>query len=148
MEVLIVLGILSIIFAITAFISFDTYRGSTFRNERDTIIGTLQRARSQSINNVCLGTCTNSRAHGVHFTNTQYTLFQGLSYASRDTAYDEVKTVNPGIGLSGATDVMFAQLSGDATTTPSGTWELVVKDATGHISTTTVNQYGQIQWTH
>jgi prepilin-type N-terminal cleavage/methylation domain-containing protein len=148
MEIILVLGLLGIIFAFTAFITFDTYRGSSFRNERDTIIGTLQRARTESMNNVCAGSCTNSKPHGVYFTSTSYTLFQGATYASRDIAYDEVRNVPTGVQLHGLQEVIFSLLSGDATTTPSGSFDLVIQDSTGHISTTTINKYGQITWTN
>lgn len=148
MEILLVLGLMGIVFSFTAFISFDTYHGSNFRNERGNIQGALLRARSRSINNVCSGPCLKGQAHGVHFSPTQYTLFQGDSYATRNTAYDESYTTNSGFTLSDLTDVMFYQLSGDATTTPAGVWDLVMHDSTNHISTTSINQYGQITWTN
>ena len=59
MEVLVVIALLGVIFSLSVFISLDTYRGSSFRNERDTLVGVLQEARSEAMNNICIGgTCT------------------------------------------------------------------------------------------
>jgi len=56
---------------ITAFglvMNMNAFRGFSFRNDRDTMVAALQKARSQAINNICLGTgCTDGKPHGVYF---------------------------------------------------------------------------------
>jgi prepilin-type N-terminal cleavage/methylation domain-containing protein len=153
MEVLLVLGLLGMIFSMTAFVGIDSYRGSSFRNERDAFIGVLQRARDQSINNICLGGCTDSKKHGVYITSTDYTIFQGNSYATRDTSVDQVVKIDADIDIApgGFTEVVFSQLSGDAATTPvmiSGFSELMMTDSTFHQSIIRVSSFGQITWTN
>ena len=54
-EMVVVMAIISLIGTFTAFVSIDSYRGYAFRSERDTLVASLERARSQSINNMCLG---------------------------------------------------------------------------------------------
>lgn len=131
------------------FLSFDFYRSYAFRGERDLIITVLQKARSQAINNVCLGAgCVDGKAHGVYFAPGQYVIFQGNDYASRDAAADEVFDGNYSVSVSGAVQVIFGQLSGNASTSPAGSWEIVLSDPSGHTSTTTINRAGQITWTN
>ena len=90
LEILVVIGLVLMLSTVTLLVSFDTYRGSNFRNDRDLLLATLERARAQSINNLCVGsTCNvvqNSRPHGVAIRpNGQpnsYVVFQGASYAT------------------------------------------------------------------
>jgi hypothetical protein len=104
---------------------------------------TMQKARSQSENNVCLGSgCTEGKPHGVAFQSDRYVMFQGLTYASRDTAQDEFVEANPGITRTSAfTEVVFSQLTGDANT--SGTIMLADGVRSAQIS---INYAGRISW--
>lgn len=149
-EIIIVIALLGLIFGLTTFIGMDTYQGSSFRNDRDALIGVLQRARNQSMNNTCLGGCTNSVQHGVHITMGSYIIFQGSSYATRNPAVDEIIPSGPHMNIipGGFDDVIFSQLSGEAITVPSGIWTLTLSDGTVHTSTITINSAGQITWTN
>lgn len=148
LEVLVVMGIMTILGGFALIVSMDAYRGFAFRAERDMLISVLHKARSQSMNNVCLGTgCTDGKPHGVHVETGQYVIFQGASYATRDSAVDEVIVASNGaasISPLSLSNVMFTQLSGVAT--PVGTIGLI--DTAGHISTTTINSEGQISWSN
>lgn len=148
-EILVVIGLFTIVGSLALIVSMDDYRGFSTRNERDTLISILQRARSQSINNMCFGAfCTDGKSHGVHITSDSYTIFQGVSFAARDMDVDEVITIeDKGITLSGFTDVVFNALSGDATTAPLEVWSLALIDSSGRVSTITVNSKGRITWT-
>ena len=148
LEVLMVTGIMTMVGGFALIVSMDVYRSFSFRTERDMLISVLHKARSQSINNICLGTgCTDGRPHGVHVTTGQYVIFQGASYATRDASVDEVVLAQSGaakIAPSSLTDVVFTQLSGAAL--PVGTIGLL--DDAGHVSATTINSEGQITWNH
>jgi len=151
MEVLIVMALLGIIFSLAAFINLDAYRGSSFRNERDTLVGVLEEARSQAMNGICVGgSCTDSKPYGVHITSTNYTIFQGATYATRDTTYDDVVAIGPLVSIASGsfTDVIFAQLSGDATTLPAGATSTTITDGMGHTSVISVSSFGQVTWTN
>ncbi len=143
---MLVLGIMSIVSGFSLFANMDSYRGYAFRGTRDMLVAVLQKARSQSINNMCFGSaCTDGKPHGVHFTPGQYVIFQGASWAARDAALDEiVKIESANVQVSGP-DIVFAQLSGNAS--PAGGVITVVDDAS-HSSVISVNGEGQILWTN
>ncbi|HEY9585496.1 MAG TPA: prepilin-type N-terminal cleavage/methylation domain-containing protein [Candidatus Paceibacterota bacterium] len=145
-EILVVVALLATISGFGLIVGMDSYRGYAFRADRDTLVSLLQRARSQSINNICIGaSCTNGKPHGVFIdaTSGQYILFQGAAYATRDSVVDEVTGVSPLVKHSGLTEVVFAQLSGDA----SSTGDIILSGTAGQVSTTSVNAVGQIAWT-
>ncbi len=56
---------------------------------------------------------------GVNYSSNRITLFQGNSYATRNTALDETFTVNANITVSGITDVTFARLTGIPSSSPT-----------------------------
>lgn len=146
-EMLVVMGILTMLGSLALFVNLDTYYGFMFRGERDTLISTLQKARSQSMNNICLGAgCVDGKPHGVHVKKGEYTIFQGGSYAARDTAVDEIIfSQNNAIELSTTSlEVVFAQLSGDT----ASVQEIGLFDNAGHHSTTSINTEGRISWTN
>ena len=144
-EVVTVMGLLALIAALTAVTNVDAYRGYIFRNERNLAISALQRARSQAISNVCLGTCTDGKPHGVHFEAGKYVIFQGSSYGL-DSAYDEVLAGSSNVSINiPSFDAVFTQLSGEAVTNPPGAF-ITLYDAVGHSSAIRINSEGQIAW--
>lgn len=144
-EILIVMALISVVAGLSTIMSMDNYHSYSFSNERDLIVAVLHKARSQAINNMCLGAgCTDGRPHGVHIVGNQYTVFQGPTFAGRDSAVDEIVRANAPVTLTGATDVIFSQLSGSASSTAS----ITISDATAHTSTITINSEGQISWTN
>lgn len=149
-EILIVIGIMTLLGGIALIVSMDNYHAYAFRAERDTLVSLLQKARSQSMTNVCLGvsgSCTNGRPHGVNVSTGQYTVFQGQTYAARDAAVDEIYQVR-GVDVktkSGSlSEVVFAQLSGDVL----NPGYITLLNSDGHVSTTTITREGEITWTN
>jgi len=146
-EILVVLTIFVLIAGFALFVSMESYRGSSFRSERDTAVNVLQKARSQAMSNICLGSCTDGKQHGVHFTATQYIIFQGATYNSGD-ATNQAVPVNNAVTITDTsgnppTDIIFSQL--DAATTAA---TVRIKDNSGHSSDISVNTEGQITWTN
>lgn len=130
-EVLVVLGILVLILGFGITVGFDSIHRSSLRSEQNGLITTLERARSKAVNNI------DEMAHGVHFTGTSYTLFEGIDWATHSTALDEVFTLPSGYSLTGPTDIIFAQLSVDTTggnisvTDGSGSYTIAVNSEGG-----------------
>jgi prepilin-type N-terminal cleavage/methylation domain-containing protein len=148
-EILIVIAILTLVLSLSLIFSMDDYRGYSFRDERNKIIGILEKARSQAINNICLdATCDNGTAHGVHIVNNTLTLFEGDSWASRHSSIDESFEVSKTISISGISEVIFSQLSGDGTTTPKTISDIVLTDISGRTSIININTEGNISWTN
>lgn len=125
--------------------SMSSYRGYSFRNERNMLISILQKARSQATSNFCLGSlCPDGQPHGVHIDPGQYVIFQGTTYVSGNSLNEIIKPNLGNILINAPTDIVFAQLSGSVTT--PGT--ITISDQAGHSSMISVNGEGQIIWTN
>ena len=127
-EVLVVLGILAIVGTSALFVTMDAYRSSSFRSDRDLLLATLQRARAQAMNNVCLGTgCVDGVRHGVAIRPAthlnSFVIFQTSNSGSdkyvdstaSDKDQDAMFPVNPNTTFTispSAANIVFAQLSG------------------------------------
>ncbi|MEK7664226.1 MAG: prepilin-type N-terminal cleavage/methylation domain-containing protein [Patescibacteria group bacterium] len=114
-ELLVGIALLAIIVSLGLFLSFDFYRNFSVSSQANTIVSILQKARSQSLNNI------NQARHGVHFEDSsglKYILFEcpaGIPCASYNLSYSGFE-VKPAYGISLANslplDVIFDQLSG------------------------------------
>lgn len=141
-EILISIGLLAIIAALGLFISFDFYRSYAFRSERSTIVSVLQKARSQSLNNI------DQVRHGAHFVSGQYIIFEcptstpqctGWTASSSDnpiSAAYSISITNPALPL----DIIFDQLSAI-----SSDRIITVSDGVKSYNIA-VNSQGQIDW--
>jgi Tfp pilus assembly protein FimT len=144
-EILIVLGLMTTLATLTLFISFGTYRDSSYHDDRAMLIAALQHARAESIDDVCIGTtCVTGMPHGVSIQEDRYVVFQGTSFVSRYTDADQVIEANPNINRTGLIEILFAPSSGNAQIT--GT--ITLSDMSGHVSTTTIGSQGQILWSN
>jgi len=83
-EIILVLGLLTMLGGFGLFISMDFYRSYSLRASRNTLISTLHKARSQAISNI------DQAPHGIRIESNQYTVFEGPTYASRTATLDEV----------------------------------------------------------
>ncbi len=158
-EIIIAISILIILFSLGLFITMDFYKSYSFRQERDTIASILQKARSQSLNNI------DEKQHGVHFfldTNNgnilTYLLFECQNPCS---AYPGTTTTDILIPASYHStiiapvlpfDVIFKQLSGDCVVSTSSnvfhcdtSEPIIVRDGTKS-QNITVNSEGRIDW--
>lgn len=141
-EIIVVVSLLAAIGGLVALTDFDAWRGYTFRDERDLLISVLQKARSESVNNVCLGSvCSDGQPHGVKILPGKYVIFQGQSYAGRNPAFDEEIEASNSIIPSGITEVVFGQLNGDV----SGPGDIIIGDAI-RTATISINNEGRINW--
>jgi prepilin-type N-terminal cleavage/methylation domain-containing protein len=147
-EILITIGLLVMIASLGLFISFDFYKGYSFRSERSTIVSVLQKARSQSMDNI------NEKRHGVHFQGNplKYVIFECegcTSYSGSnsmdnpvDAAYS-ISVTNPSLPF----DVVFDQLTGDCVSSNCSTNPLSINISdSGKQYTISVNNQGRIDW--
>jgi len=142
-EILVVLALVVVVGKFALMISFDTYRDSSYHADRAYLIAALQHARALSVDNVCEGNdCESGVPHGVSIQSDEYVIFQGVSYAARDPSLDEVIGADPTIVRTGLIEVVFAPGSGDV----SSPGYFTLTDASGHTSTVTIGNYGQIFW--
>lgn len=141
-EVLIVMGLVAVVGGFALFVSMESYRGSSFHSDRDLLIAALQRARAEAVDNICFGTCTDGKPHGVFMQSTSTIIFQGASFATRDIAADAVFDANTAVTKSSLGEIVFSQLSGTTTATST-----TLSDGI-HSSVVSVGAEGQIIWTN
>lgn len=136
-EILVAVAILTAIFGLGLFLSFDFYKSYAARAEKNVVISVLQKARSQAMDNI------NQTKHGVHFSESPltYTLFEGSSYNPINptnlaiTASYGITVTSPALPL----DVIFDQLSGEVASSPI---TITLSEGT----TITINDEGRISW--
>jgi hypothetical protein len=121
-----VIAIATIIFSFSAPYSLKFYRTQLVEEVRSNIINTLQQARHNAVLQ------KNDSSFGVTLSEVpeSYVLFQGDSYAERETAQDDIFPVISDITFSGLTDVVFAKLTGlpNATGTISVSYGTIVRN--------------------
>lgn len=147
-EILVVMGIFIMVGGLALFVSMETYRGASFRSDRDLLIAALQHARAQAMNNICFGACigNDGQPHGVHIQSDKYIIFQGSTYDSSDSnnaAFDSTITT---VKTPATLDIVFSQLSG--TTSCSSECAVTLTDQTGHVSVATTTAEGRIYWSN
>ncbi len=141
-EILVALALAAIVSGSALLVSMSAYESDTFKSDRDSLIALLMRARAESMHGMCLGSaCLDARPHGVAILPDSYVLFQGASYASRDSDADAVIGRNPSITATGISEILFSIL---AATTSAGSIELT--DQRGNRATITIGSLGQIGW--
>ncbi|KKW23868.1 MAG: hypothetical protein UY70_C0021G0012 [Candidatus Kaiserbacteria bacterium GW2011_GWB1_52_6] len=145
-EILVAIGILTILVGIGLLMSMDVYRGYSRRSEQDTLVNILQRARSRAMSNV------RQSAWGVCYDNSDpsepnYVIFSGGSYGS--ALIKDILPANPAVVMdfSGAPSflcsaggIVFQQLTGN---TSAMTVNMTQGPITSVIST---NVEGTIVW--
>ncbi len=146
LELVIVIGLLSVIAGLSMLASMDMYHAYLFHGERDKVVEALQKARGRAINNICFGAgCANGRPHGVRFeSENDFVVFQA-PYSPSDPANDEISfDASVSITDSAPFEVIFTQLSGDS----SVERDITVADDAGHTSVIHINSEGQILWSN
>ncbi len=142
MEVLITLGLIAIVAIVISVVDINNFRGDSFKSEVGTIGTSLQTARANSFNNI------NQKKHGVAFNPAGfngYVIFEGGTYATRDTAQDVFIASSYILNFSPAspTEVVFDQLSGNA----NYNGDITLSDPQRGVSTViNINNEGKIAW--
>lgn len=142
-ELLVVIAIFGILATLALFLSIDFFRTYATNSEQTTLVSALSKARSQSLANI------NGHQHGVRVTPTQYIIFEttsGVTFDNRPQALkdlDQPIPVNSAVHPGGSTDIIFEQLSGNATC--SGGCTITLSGA-NFTKTITINAQGAILW--
>lgn len=76
---------------------------------------------------------------GVSLSSGTITLFKGTTYATRDSAFDEVTSINSGITVSGTSEYVFEKFTGEPIA-----GETILIGVHGATTTITVNEKGTI----
>lgn len=130
-EVLIVMALFAMCATLSVVVGLEVYRGYSFRGEQYTLVAILQKARNQAINNI------NQTPHGVHIGGNKYSIFEGNVYTSGIDF-----PISNGFTPSGATDVVFTQLTGATVLTNI----VLTENSSGKTLTININNEGQINY--
>ena len=133
-EVLVVIFIFTALLAMSAFFNITFYKGSSFGVDVDTFTTVLQRARGKAMSNI------NQLNQGVYIDTTKYVLFQGDSFATRNSAFDQDISRNSNLTFTGPSEVVFGQLSGSS----SFQGNIIIKDGP-KTATVSLNYEGLIK---
>lgn len=119
-------------------IPFYTYfqAFSTTESARQEVVEIIRQAQIQA-----LGGLSNNN-HGVYFSTSDFTLYQGPDYANRDQAQDQILSLQDGIEFSNLAEINFTIKSG----TPSTTGTLNITNTNSdHTEFIVINELGLIQ---
>ena len=135
-EVLVVIALITAIASVGIVSGIDSYQRYLFRSSIDTATSLLQKARSSAIHNV------GETSHGVDFDHVpeKFVLFRGDSYMTRDPSFDLLVDRSKATTLSGLSEVVFDQLSGE---TVGG--DIILTNGI-RTTTITINNEGGINW--
>ncbi len=141
MEILVVLGLVGMIGALSLFTDLNNYRGNAFREEVNILGTALQTARADALNNI------DQNRHGVAIHPggyDGYIIFEGDNYATRITSLDVNIKSSYGITPPALpTEIVFDQLSGDA----NYDGDIVLTDPERNMNATiSINHEGKISW--
>jgi len=149
LELLIVLAIILIIYAVSAQAFPLFQRAGELSNTTEEIISILRLAQSKTL--ASEGAGQYGSQYGVYFDTTttpqQYTLFKGSNYTSRDPASDEINHIPNSteiydISLGGSKEVVFSRLIGD--TNNSGKISLRLRSDNSKTKTIGIQSSGKI----
>lgn len=135
MEVIIVLGIFAILFAVGLPIGLDAYRNYLLNSETINLVSFLRRAQNMSFSNV------NEVPHGIYMSEDKFIIFEGASYASRNVSADEDFYRSASVSISGPTEIVFAPLSGN----PNIGGSFILSNLL-RIQSVEINEQGTIFW--
>ena len=133
-EIIVSLGILATLAAITIPYTVHLYQSYQIDTERTLMLALLREARTMSLAG------NGSADHGLHVYGSDYTLFEGSTYAGRDQSKDEVFPRESAVTISGPSDIIFKYLTAR---TASVSFTLDNGTKTTNIY---VNKEGRIDW--
>jgi len=141
-EVVVVIALFAICSALLAGNSTAIQASVRFRDTSSTLVMLLMHARAQSMAHVCLASqCARAPSHGVEITTSSFVLFEGDSFAGRDSVQDVVVEYPPDTTIRGVHEIIFATGSGNVAepgtiilTTPGGHSDTIDISGIGAIS--------------
>lgn len=151
-ELLVVIGILMIIFAISLTSLSSMEKEDRLQSWADQVEATLNYAKTQALNGASLSG-SDSLAFGVHFSEDDFTLFPGLSYQPTDSR--NLLNQLPEslyfatINLPSANDVIFQKITGEVINFDPLHSQLILRDRSSQRQRTiSINKLGVVEITH
>lgn len=128
------------IIAIIAGMSVPIYQSFQVKNDLDIAATTIAQTfrRAEMLAQASAG----DSSWGVHAGSGRIVLFQGTSYATRNSAYDEISDLPLDITATGTTEFIAAHFTGYPVT--AGT--LTLTSTANETRTITINNYGMVEY--
>lgn len=109
-EIVVVMAIFTLLIGLGLFMSMDSYRGFSFRSERDVVVSLLEKARSRAMANIY------QTPWGVCTIGSDYVIFRGTTCTPGGATNESLAKKSPAVGVSGfSSGIWFSQLSGTTT---------------------------------
>ncbi|MBI4084638.1 MAG: hypothetical protein HY431_01910 [Candidatus Levybacteria bacterium] len=102
-------------------------------NTADVLVGSLRKAQLYSMMGKQNGTW------GVNYSSNTITLFQGSTFATRNSALDEKFRVNSAVTITGLTQLTFVRITGMPSATPT-----IAVSGNSNTKTITINRQGVV----
>ncbi|MDI6820811.1 MAG: prepilin-type N-terminal cleavage/methylation domain-containing protein [Patescibacteria group bacterium] len=134
-EVMIVFAIIALIALIGISLGIDNYRYYLLTTEIKNFISIMRSAKWAALSN------NYKQSYGLSLQLDKFVIFQGSTYATRNTIFDEVYPRNQSINVTGPSEVVFSPLS--ATPNATGTFVFSNSIVSRMI---TINSHGAIFW--
>lgn len=132
-ELIFSVGLLFIVFGLTTGFYIRFFTQNAVENTQRQLGASLRKAQMYAM----MGKQNSN--WGVNITSQKIILFQGNSYASRTTVFDEVYAVNNNITISGFTEVVYARITGLPSSAPT-----VTISGANEVKTVAVNAQGVV----
>lgn len=139
-ELLLVIAMISLISALSVSFYARFITQNAVANTQDQLVGDFRKAQIYAMEGKLYSNW------GVNFVSSTIVLYQGSSYATRNSALDENFSVNSNISISAMSDVNYARMTGVPTNGGSAVTTLTIT-ITGPNSTTktvTMNSFGVV----
>lgn len=140
-ELLILIAIMGLISSLSVSFYSRFYTQNSVQNTLDQYVGELRKAQIYSMMGRQNGNW------GVNFTSNRIVLYQGNSYATRTTAFDEIFNINTNISVSGIGDINYARYTGIPTnggSTIVSTLTATIQGTSNNSKTFTINTQGVV----
>jgi prepilin-type N-terminal cleavage/methylation domain-containing protein len=145
-ELTVVLGIVAILFSISALSFSNSAPKNTVVNAADLLMADFKQQQLYALTGAKIGQNSASN-HGIYFANGKYTLFHGNSYNPADSGNLDVKYNDINFSSTAAGSVViFIKNSGQIQNfQPSGNSIILTQVNTGDTKTIIFNKYGIIE---
>ena len=144
-EILVSIGILTVLFSIATFSLLKSYRSFTRAAFVDTLLTDLRDQQNKAMSQDTQGEAVSSD-YGVYLSNDSYILFRGSSYDADDPGNFQIG-LNPGLEIVNVSlpgnSVIFESGSGEVSGFAGGSDSFEIDDTTsGEVTTISLNRYG------
>jgi len=110
-ELMLVMAMVVIIGVFTSSIGVSYYQSQILNETTDNLVSTLRQVQGLAMSG------KNNHAFGVFIDEGSYTMFEGQNYESRLIDQDLVFPINSNITISGPSEIIFSELTGNANVT-------------------------------